>query len=56
MKPYGNENRLHRKYLHQQLGTTNLVKRFHPLMEMEVGRFLWRVVRDNVNLVKHLKT
>ena len=56
MTPYGKQNRLHRKYVHQQLGTTNLVARFYPLLEKETVRFLWRVSQDNDNLVKHIKT
>ncbi|KAF2119330.1 cytochrome P450 monooxygenase [Lophiotrema nucula] len=56
MTPYGKQNRLHRKYIHQQLGTANLVSSFYPLIEGETGRFLWRVSRDSDNLVRHLKT
>lgn len=56
MKPYGKQNRLHRKYLHQQLGTASLVARFYPLLERETGHFLLRVSRDGDNLIKHLKT
>lgn len=56
MKPYGKENRLHRKCVRQQLGTINLVTHYYPLLETETGRFLWRVSQDDDNVVKHLKT
>jgi len=50
-------HRLYRKYAYQQLGTKALVARYSKLQEAAVGRFLWRLSRDEGgNLDQHLKT
>ncbi|KAI0849538.1 O-methylsterigmatocystin oxidoreductase [Daldinia vernicosa] len=45
-----------RKLVHQQLGTKALVAEFYNVQEAEVCRFLFRVLNQPENLIKHLKT
>lgn len=56
-RPYRDTHRLHRKYVHQQLGTKKLVSSYDDLQAVAVGRFLWRLMRDEgSNLAQHLYT
>jgi hypothetical protein len=56
-RPYGSTHRLHRKYVHQQLGSKAAVSGYDQLQEVAVGRFLWRLMHDEgMNLVQHLST
>lgn len=56
-RPYGQTHRLHRKYVHQQLGTKTAVSNYDSLQAVAVGRFLWRLMHDEGrNLVQHLYT
>ena len=56
-RPYGSTHRLHRKYVHQQLGSKAAVSGYDALQEVAVGRFLWRLMHDEGrNLVQHLYT
>ncbi|KEQ59892.1 putative cytochrome P450 [Aureobasidium melanogenum CBS 110374] len=49
--------KLHRRLLHQQLGSKTSVERYNEVQETAVGRFLWRVRQDNgAALTQHLKT
>jgi len=49
--------RTQRKHIFQQVGTKNLVSKYWPLQEHVVGRFLWRVNRDNGRkLLQHIQT
>ncbi|KAL1603477.1 hypothetical protein SLS60_005064 [Paraconiothyrium brasiliense] len=56
MTPFGKQHRIHRKFVHQQLGTNSLIAPYFPLLEGETRRFLRKLGVDNDRLVKHLKT
>ncbi|KJZ70820.1 hypothetical protein HIM_09779 [Hirsutella minnesotensis 3608] len=45
-----------RKLMHQQLGTKSAVAEFSYIQEIEVRRFLFRILNGPETLVKHLKT
>ncbi|KAF4982478.1 hypothetical protein FZEAL_1903 [Fusarium zealandicum] len=53
---YNSTFRLHRKLIHQQLGTKAIAGRFHEIQDIESRRFLLRVLNDPDNLTTHIKT
>ncbi|KAJ3539528.1 hypothetical protein NM208_g5454 [Fusarium decemcellulare] len=53
---HGPTHRLHRKFMHQQMGTKTLAGQFYGIQDVESRRFLLRVLDDPDNLIKHIKT
>lgn len=53
---YGDYFRQGRKFMHQELGSKEAVGRFHKIQELEVRRFLLRVLNQPETLIKHLRT
>lgn len=53
---YDDNFRRGRKFVHQQLGTKAAVTRFNDVQEVEVRRFLLRVLNQPETLAEHLKT
>jgi hypothetical protein len=53
---YTSTHRLHRKFMHMQMGTKTLVERFHDIQDLESRRFLLRVLDNPTNLIAHIKT
>ncbi|CAJ2510785.1 Uu.00g064100.m01.CDS01 [Anthostomella pinea] len=53
---YGDRLRNHRKSMHSVLGTRASLSRFLPLQEIEVHRFLFRVLETPSDLIKHVRT
>lgn len=53
---YGNTHRLHRKFMHQEMGTKTIVQKFYDIQNRESRRFLLRVLDDPNNTVEHIKT
>lgn len=54
--PFNLIHRLHRKLLHQQMGTRKLVEKFYDFQDLESRRFLLRVLDTPTNLIQHIKT
>ncbi|KAI2634605.1 cytochrome protein [Xylaria nigripes] len=54
--PYDNNLRVHRKLMHTMLGSSAAVKPYNKLQEVEVGRFLVRVLREPNLFADHLRT
>lgn len=54
--PYNATLRLHRKLMHQQMGTKLICQRFWHVQDVESRRFLLRVLDDPSNIIKHFKT
>jgi len=53
---YNNRFRNQRKQAHQVLGTTKLVSQFNALQDIEIRRFLLRVLKKPQDLVYHIRT
>ncbi|KAL1984336.1 hypothetical protein VTN96DRAFT_9294 [Rasamsonia emersonii] len=53
---YSSRFRAYRKLMGRLLGSKDSVSRFYPLQEVEVRRFLWRVLQKPDDLVQHLRT
>ncbi|KNG82926.1 O-methylsterigmatocystin oxidoreductase [Aspergillus nomiae NRRL 13137] len=53
---YSDRFRFYRKVLHRVLGTKALMSRFNPLQDVEVRRFLLRVLRKPDDLIQHIRT
>lgn len=53
---YGPTHRLHRKFMHQEIGTKVLVEKFYDIQDVESKRFLLRVLEDPARLIEHIKT
>ncbi|KPM43144.1 O-methylsterigmatocystin oxidoreductase [Neonectria ditissima] len=53
---YNSTHRLHRKLMHQQMGTKKITENFFTIQDLESRRFLLRVLDDPANLIKHIKT
>jgi len=53
---YNNRFREYRKQAHQVLGTTKLVSQFNTLQDIEIRRFLLRVLENPQDLVYHIRT
>ncbi|KAL4936814.1 hypothetical protein BDV06DRAFT_233009 [Aspergillus oleicola] len=56
MQPYSDRFRAYRKAIHRVLGTKNSIAQFDYLQDMEVRRFLLRVLEKPRDLVKHIRT
>jgi hypothetical protein len=55
-QPYSNRLRAYRKNVGRLLGSQAGVSRFYPLQEVEVGRFLLRVMEKPDDLLQHIRT
>ena len=53
--PYSNRFRAHRKHMAQILGSKAAASRFNLLQEVEVGRFLLRMLETPDNLLEHFR-
>lgn len=56
MQPYSDRFRTYRKVMHRVLGSKVTAARFNPLQEVEVRRFLLRVLDRPNDLVQHIRT
>ncbi|BCS21176.1 cytochrome P450 [Aspergillus puulaauensis] len=56
MQPYSDTFRAYRKAMHRVLGTKNSVAQFNDLQEVEVRRFLLRVLESPTDLNQHIRT
>jgi hypothetical protein len=54
--PYNSKLRLYRKQFHLQIGTKALVAKHYALQDVEVRRFLWRVLQKPENLWQSIQT
>ncbi|KAH7142063.1 cytochrome P450 [Dactylonectria macrodidyma] len=53
---YGITHRLHRKFMHQEMGSKTIVQKFYGIQDEESRRFLLRVLNDPDNTIEHIKT
>ncbi|KAF7558022.1 hypothetical protein G7046_g5928 [Stylonectria norvegica] len=53
---HGSMHRLHRKLMHQQMGTKSLVEKFYDVQDVESRRLLLRVLNNPADLIAHIKT
>ncbi|KAL4959505.1 cytochrome P450 [Aspergillus stella-maris] len=56
MQAYSDPFRAYRKAMHKVLGTKNSIAQFNSLQEVEVRRFLLRVLEKPGDLVRHIRT
>lgn len=56
MQTYSDRFRAYRKAMQPYMGSEAAVAQYNKLQEIEVHRFLWRVLKDPKNLVKHIQT
>ncbi len=56
MQPYSDTFRAYRKAMHRVLGSKNAVAQFNDLQEVEVRRFLLRVLQSPTDLNQHIRT
>ncbi|KAI9375047.1 cytochrome P450 [Aspergillus egyptiacus] len=56
MQKYSDIFRAYRKAMHRVLGTKNTIAQFNALQEVEVRRFLLRVLEQPDDLVQHIRT
>ncbi|KAB8248624.1 cytochrome P450 [Aspergillus flavus] len=56
LQGYTNRFRSYRKAMHRVLGTKELMSRFNPLQDVEVRRFLLRILQKPDELIQHIKT
>lgn len=56
MQTYSDRFRAYRKAMHRVLGSKTAVARFNPLQEVEIRRFLLRVLHRPEDLVQHIRT
>lgn len=56
MQTYSDRFRAYRKAMHRVLGSKTTVARFNPLQEVEIRRFLLRVLHHSEDLVQHIRT
>ncbi|PKY03509.1 cytochrome P450 [Aspergillus campestris IBT 28561] len=56
MQPYSDSFRTYRKVIHRVLGSKATAARFNPLQEVEIRRFLLRVLDRPDDLVQHIRT
>ena len=54
--PYTDRFRAYRKNVHGLLGSKWAVARFYPLQDVEVRRFLFRVLNKPDDLLQHIRT
>lgn len=53
---YTDEFRMHRKFVHRQLGTKDLIMRYQGVLETEVAHLLLRVLETPQDLLQHFRT
>lgn len=53
---YTDRFRAYRKNIHAVMGSKSAVSRFYPLQDVEVRRFLLRVLEEPENLLHHIRT
>jgi len=56
MQFYNSRFREYRKQAHQVLGTPKFVSQFNVLQDIEVRRFLLRVLEKPQDLIRHIRT
>ncbi|OCB88748.1 cytochrome P450 [Sanghuangporus baumii] len=56
MQPYTNHFRAYRKNIHSVVGTKSAVSQFYQLQDMEVRRFLLRILNEPSKLLHHIRT
>ncbi|KAI0451045.1 cytochrome protein [Xylaria acuta] len=56
MRQYGETHRLHRKVSHMLIGTEKTVMPYMPVQEIEVHRFLFRVLKEPELFLNHIRT
>jgi hypothetical protein len=56
MQTYSDTFRAYRKAMHRVLGTKNVISQFNELQDVEVRRFLLRVLDKPGDLVQHIRT
>jgi cytochrome P450 len=56
MQPYTDRFKAYRKLLKPYFGSERIVRQYTPLQEVEVHRFLWRVLKDQKGLTQHIQT
>jgi hypothetical protein len=56
LQQYNNQFRLHRKLVHQGIGTKALASQYTDIQDVESKRFLFRVLIDPLNLFRHIRT
>lgn len=56
MQTYSDRFRAYRKALQPYMGSESAVGQFNPLQELEVNRFLLRVLKDQTKLSHHIQT
>ncbi|KAI0016275.1 cytochrome P450 [Xylariomycetidae sp. FL0641] len=56
LQPYGEPLRAYRKPAFAILGTKSSIRKFYPLLEVEVHRFLFRTLEKPTRMLGHLKT
>lgn len=50
------QHRLHRKNIHRVIGTRAAISKFHSLMEVEMRRLVFRIMKRPDLLQKHVQT
>ncbi|PWY89157.1 cytochrome P450 [Aspergillus heteromorphus CBS 117.55] len=56
MQPYNARFRTYRKAMHRVLGSKVSTAQFYPLQDIEVRRFLLRVLESPADLIQHIRT
>lgn len=56
MQTYSDQFRAYRKAMHRTIGSKVIVTQFNCLQEVEVRRFLLRVLNDPDGLIQHIRT
>ncbi|KAI0430659.1 cytochrome protein [Xylaria sp. FL1042] len=56
LMPYNNIYRARRKLMHMLMGTKTIIGPYLALQDVEVHRFLFRVVREPESLLNHIRT
>lgn len=55
LKHYDNEFKMHRKLMHNLIGTRAAMERFEELEEIETRRFILKVLNTPDNLLNHIR-
>lgn len=55
MLPYGDRFRRFRRFFHQMIGSSSAIRKFLPITEKEVQRFLRRVLTKPEDLSNHIR-
>ncbi|KAI3326205.1 cytochrome P450 oxidoreductase OrdA-like protein [Xylariaceae sp. AK1471] len=54
--PYNKQFRAHRRHLHTMIGTQALISPYFPLQEIEVHRFLFRLLQEPESFIAQIRT